>query len=119
MKMDLFDPLTIILTLPRKSASARRVGGNIVHKLLFRETKIQVLVKDAGFSGYFELVTGLKPPLNVVYLKDPNARGRCRQGVPSLKAKEHFSLKNWSEEIELTWEQFPEQAFPTESDEIK
>ncbi|AUM13475.1 DEAD/DEAH box helicase [Ketobacter alkanivorans] len=116
--MDLFGPLTIKLTLPQKSAPARKVGGNLIHKLLFRATKVEAQIKVAEFSGYFELVTGLKPPLNIVYLKDPNVRGKCRQGFPSLKSKENFSLDNWSEDIQLSWEQFPEQSFPAEPDEI-
>lgn len=116
--MDLFGPLTIKFTLPAKSAAARKVGGNHIHKLLFRATKVEAQIKTAEFSGYFELVTGLKPPLNIVYLKDPDTRGTCRQGLPSLKAKEQFSLENWSEDIQLSWEQFPEQAFPTDPEDI-
>ncbi|MDN7125661.1 DEAD/DEAH box helicase family protein [Pseudidiomarina sp. 1APP75-32.1] len=116
--MDLFGPLTIKLTLPAKSAPALKVGGNIIHKLLFRATEVEAQVKEAEFAGYYELVTGLNPPLNIIYLKNPNARGKCREGVPSLKAKENFSLKNWPEDIQLNWEQFPEQAFPTEPDQI-
>lgn len=116
--MDLFGPLTIKLTLPAKAAPTRKVGGNFVHKLLFRTTTVEAQVKDAEFSGYFELVTGLKPPLDCVYLKDPNARGKCRNGVASLKAKESFTLENWPEDIQLSWEQFPEQAFSTGPDEI-
>lgn len=38
--MDFFDPLTIKFTLPAKAAPARRVGGNFVHKLLFRSTTV-------------------------------------------------------------------------------
>lgn len=116
--MDLFGPLTIKLTLPEKSAPARNVGGNLIRKLLFRATKVEAQIKGAEFSGYFELVTGLKPPLDIVYLKDPNVTGKVRQGLPSLKSKESFSLENLPEDIQLSWEQFPEQSFPSEPDEI-
>ena len=116
--MDLFDPLTIKLTLPAKSAPAQKVGGNLIYKLLFRATKVEARIKAAEFSGYFELVTGLKSPLNIVYLKDPNVRGKCRKGLPSLESKENFSLENWSEDIQLSWAQFPEQSFPIEPDEV-
>ncbi|WP_394672846.1 DEAD/DEAH box helicase family protein [Limnobacter sp.] len=116
--MDLFAPLTIKFTLPVKSAPSRKVGGNFVQKLLFRASKVEAQIKVAEFSGYFELVTGLRPPLDIVYLKDPNTRGKCRLGVPSLKAEEHFSLQNWPEDIQLSWEQFPEQAFPTKPEKI-
>lgn len=116
--MDLFEPLTIKLTLPAKSAPARKIGGNFVHKLLSRETKVEVQFKAAEFSGYFKLFTGLRPPLDVVYLKDSSTRGKCKAGVPSLKAKKKFTLEDWSGDIQLSWEQFPEQAFSTEPEEI-
>jgi superfamily II DNA or RNA helicase len=116
--MDLFEPLTIKLTLPAKSAPARKIGGNFVHKLLSRETKVEVQVKAAEFSGYFKLFTGLRSPLDIVYLKDSSTRGKCKAGVPSLKAKKKFSLEDWSGDIQLSWEQFPEQAFSTEPEEI-
>lgn len=59
--MDLFEPLTIKLTLPAKSAPARKIGGNFVHKLLSRETKVEVQFKAAEFSGYFKLFTAFGP----------------------------------------------------------
>lgn len=116
--MDFFDPLTIKVTLPAKATTVRKVGGNLVHKLLFRATTVEAEVKDARFPGYFELVTGLKPPLDYVYLKDPHTRGKCHDGVASLKAKEPFTFENWREDIQLSWEQFPEQAFSTVPEEI-
>lgn len=116
--MDLFDLLTIKFILPTKAAPARKVGGNFVHKLLYRETTVTAKVRNASFPGYFEFVTGLKPPLNYIYLKDPNSRGKCPDGVASLKAKELFTFEKWREDTELSWEQFPEQAFNTSPDEI-
>ncbi|WP_269233038.1 hypothetical protein [Klebsiella pneumoniae] len=86
--MELFDLLTIKITLPAQAVPARKVGGNLVHKLLFRSTTVSAQVRNARFPGYFELVTGLKPPLDYIYLKDPNSRGKCSDGVASLKAKE-------------------------------
>ncbi|HHH7894685.1 TPA: hypothetical protein ACP2P1_005088, partial [Escherichia coli] len=95
--MDLFDLLTIKFTLPAKAAPVRKVGGNYVHKLLCRSTTVLAQVRNARFQGYFELVTGLKPPLDYVYLKDPNSRGKCADGVASLKAKEPFTFEKWRE----------------------
>lgn len=116
--MDLFDLLTIKFTLPAKAAPLRKVGGNYVHKLLCRSTTVSAQVRNARFQGYFELVTGLKPPLDYIYLKDPNARGKCADSVASLKAKEPFTFEKWREDTELSWEQFPEQVFSTSPDEI-
>ncbi|PAA96780.1 DEAD/DEAH box helicase [Serratia fonticola] len=116
--MDFFDPLTIKFILPAKAAPVRKVGGNFVHKLLFRATTVEAQVKNARFPGYFELVTGLKPPLDYVYLKDPHTRGKCHDGFASLKTKEPFTFENWREDIQLSWEQFPEQAFSTLPGEI-
>ncbi|WP_405078070.1 DEAD/DEAH box helicase [Pectobacterium versatile] len=116
--MDLFDPLTIQLTLPTKAAPASKVGGNFVHKLLFRATKVESQVRHADFPGYLELVTGLPAPLDCIYLKDPNTRGKCPDGLASLKAKEPFTFEDWQEDIQLSWEQFPEQAFNKEPEEI-
>ncbi|WP_124044822.1 hypothetical protein [Klebsiella pneumoniae] len=116
--MELFDLLTIKITLPAQAVPARKVGGNLVHKLLFRSTTVSAQVRNARFPGYFELVTGLKPPLDYIYLKDPNSRGKCSDGVASLKAKEPFTFEKWREDTELIWEQFPEQAFSTSPDEI-
>lgn len=116
--MDFFDPLKIKITLPAKALSAKRIGGNFVHKLLFRTTPLEAQVKNASFSGYFEINTGLKPPLDLVYLKDTNSRGKCPNNVASVKAKQSFTLDSWSHEIELIWEQFPEEAFSTEPSEI-
>jgi len=61
--MDLFDMLTIKLTLPKRSAPTEKIGGNSIYKLLFRQTKIKATVKKSEFPGYFELETGLTPPL--------------------------------------------------------
>ncbi|HIA3141640.1 TPA: hypothetical protein ACWP3W_002489 [Escherichia coli] len=116
--MDFFDPLTIRFTLPAKAAPAQRIGGNFVHKLFFRVTTVEAKVRNASFPGYFELVTGLKPPLNYIYLKDPNSRGKCADDVASLKAKKPFTFEKWREDTELIWEQFPEQAFSASPDEI-
>ncbi|MBN3172997.1 DEAD/DEAH box helicase family protein [Pectobacterium brasiliense] len=116
--MDLFDPLTIQLTLPAKATPASKVGGNFVHTLLFRATKVESQVRHADFPGYLELVTGLPAPLDCIYLKDPNTRGKCPDGLASLKAKEPFTFEDWQEDIQLSWEQFPEQAFNKEPEEI-
>ncbi|MEK0002220.1 DEAD/DEAH box helicase [Escherichia albertii] len=116
--MELFDLLTIKFTLPAKAAPVRKVGGNYVHKLLCRSTTVLAQVRNAHFQEYFELVTGLKPPLDYVYLKDPNSRGKCADGVASLKAKEPFTFEKWREDTELSWEQFPEQVFSTSPNEI-
>lgn len=116
--MDFFDLLTIKFILPAKAAPARKVGGNFVHKILCRATTVTAQVRNARFPGYFELVTGLKPPLDCIYLKDPNSRGKCADGVASLKTKGPFTFEKWREDTELIWEQFPEQAFSTSPDEI-
>lgn len=116
--MDLFDPLTIDLTLPVKTASLRKEGGNAVHKLLFRVTRVKTQVKNSRFPGYFELVTGLKPPLDSVYLKDPNSRGKCPDDVASLKVEGAFSFQNWNSNTKLKWEYFPEHAFSETPEEV-
>lgn len=117
--MDLFDPLTIKITLPAKPAPARKIGGNVVHKLLFREKKVEAQVEDSDITGYFKIVTGLQHPFDYVYLKDPNSRSKRQDGMVSLKAKEPFTLENWSDEIKLSWEKFPEEAFSVQPNEIK
>lgn len=104
--------------MPAKASGIKKVGSNFVHKLFFRATTVDVEIKNANFPGYFELSTGLKPPFELVYLKDPNAKGKCPDGVASVKAKQPFTLDNWSHEIELIWEQFPEAYFSTETSEI-
>ncbi|AHG65256.1 DEAD/DEAH box helicase [Advenella mimigardefordensis] len=116
--MDLFDPLTIQLTLPAKSAATRKIGGNFVHKLFFRTITLEAQVRNSATQGYFELATGLPPPFASIYLKNPHARGKCPNGVASLKAKVSFTIDNWHENIQLSWEQFPEHVFSTEPDEI-
>lgn len=116
--MDLFEPLRINLTLPLKSACPKRIGGNLVYKTLLRATEIDAQVKDAEFPGYLELDTGLRPPLNIVYLKKSDSKGRCRSDVLALKAKDDFSLETWSKDIQLSWEQFPENEFATEPNQI-
>lgn len=116
--MDFFDPLKIKITLPAKASDIKKVGSNFVHKLFFRATTVDVEIKKANFPGYFELSTGLKPPFELVYLKDPNAKGKCPDGVASVKAKQPFTLDNWSHKIELIWEQFPEAAFSAEPSDI-
>lgn len=116
--MDFFDPLIIKITLPAKASSTKKVGGNFVHKLFFRTTTVDAQIKNANFQGYFELSTGLKPPFDLIYLKDPNAKGKCPDGLASIKAKQPFTLDSWSHDIELIWEQFPEANFSTEPREI-
>jgi len=109
--MDLFDPLIIKLTLPRRLAPPVKVAGNLVYKLLFRPSRVLARVENSGVNGYFALTTGLAAPLDVVYLKNPNKRCKCPSGLFSLKSKEPYTLANWSEDTELVWEQFPEQLF--------
>lgn len=116
--MDLFEPLTINLTLPKRYTPSIKVAGNVVHKLLFRTTKLTAKIENSGFSGYFKLTTGLTAPLDVVYLKAPNARGKCPDSFASLKAKETFTLANWHEDAELVWEHFPEHLFATRPEAI-
>ena len=116
--MDLFDMLTIKLTLPKRSAPTEKIGGNSIYKLLFRQTKIKAMVKKSEFPGYFELETGLTPPLDVIFLKDPNSRGKCPNDLTSLKAKKTFTLASWDEENELLWENFPDTYSSTDPNEI-
>lgn len=116
--MDLFDTLTLNLTLPEKLAPQTKVAGNIIQKLFFRRTPLEAKVKNSEYSGYFEIATGLEPPLDTVFLKNPNARGKCPDGLASLKIKEPYTLKNWDERIELVWEQFPDESFTTVPNKI-
>lgn len=116
--MDLFDMLTIKVTLPKRNAPSVKVGGNTIYQLLFRQTNIEAKVKNSEFTGYFELETGLKPPLDTVFLKDPAKRGKCPATHASLKAKQPFTLADWNEETELIWEHFPEAFYTTEPNEI-
>lgn len=110
--------LTIKLTLPKRSAPTEKIGGNSIYKLLFRQTKIKATVKKSEFPGYFELETGLTPPLDVIFLKDPNSRGKCPNDLTSLKAKKTFTLASWDEENELLWENFPDTYSSTDPNEI-
>ena len=93
--MDLFEPLIIKLTLPNKYAQHRKIGNNNVHKLLFREVKIEAQVVQSNISGFFKLITKLQPPFDCLYLKKSEGkRGACN-GIFSLRAKTDFTLENW------------------------
>lgn len=116
--MDLFSLLEIDMVIPERLAPPIKIAGNNVHKLFCRKTKITVQVRKANFSGYFELVTDLSPPLDIIYLKDPKTRGKCPEGVASLKAKVDFDITNWSKDIQLLWEQFPDESFVITPDEV-
>lgn len=54
--MELFDLLTIKITLPAQAVPARKVGGNLVHKLLFRSTTVSAQVRNARFQDILNLL---------------------------------------------------------------
>ena len=53
--MDLFEPLKAKITLPAKSAIALKIGKNAVHRHISKSMVLSVSVRNATFSGYFEL----------------------------------------------------------------
>jgi superfamily II DNA or RNA helicase len=106
--MDLFEALKVAITLPEKSTPALKIGGNSVRRTLSRQQQIDVELKDSAYSGYFELATPLQPPFNVIYLKKPQVRGRCPEGVAVLKAKQPFDVAELYPGTPLQWESYPE-----------
>lgn len=106
--MDLFEALKVTFTLPEKFLLNTKVGRNPIKHLLVRKQVIEAQLKDSEHKGYFELVTSLKSPLDVIYLKNPAVKGRCPESVPSLKAKQPFEVAGISPDTIFQWEQFPE-----------
>lgn len=106
--MDLFESLKAKITLPAKSAIALKIGKNVVHRHISKSMVLSVSVRNATFSGYFELTSDFGFPFDKFYLKKSDSRGRCPEGVISLKAAELFNVADLSPDIKLVWENPPE-----------
>lgn len=116
--MDLFEDLKVTITLPENAAPSLKLGGNRVSRLLSRQQKIDVELKDSTYIGYFELATSLQSPLDVIYLKNPHVRGRQPEGVAVLKAKQVFDVVDLSPDTLLQWESYPVNGQALTPDEI-
>jgi hypothetical protein len=82
-------------------------GGNSVHRYICRSFRAEFSIREAEFSGYYELSSKLNPPFNKIYLKKSNTKGHCPAGTLSLKFKSDANLNELCKETQLVWEQGP------------
>ncbi|WP_024300139.1 DEAD/DEAH box helicase [Methylomicrobium lacus] len=116
--MDLFEPLKKEITIPGWFAPNIKIGSNRIHHCLYRPIVVEFCVRDAEFSGYFELTSELKPLFDKIYLKKWNAKGRCPEGALALKGKEQFDIVGLSKDTPLQWEHPPTKSPNQEPDSI-
>lgn len=118
MKVDLYKPFKVLITLPEKALPLQKIGGNYVRRVLSRKRTVDVEVNESLIEGCFELNTRFEPPLHVIYLKKPGIRGRRLEGKPVLKAREDYDRADLSPELELLWESFPIAEFGQSLEQI-
>jgi superfamily II DNA or RNA helicase len=116
--MDLFEPLVKTITMPSILSPSINVGRHRVNRFAFRFFSAEFSIKDAGFSGYYELSSDLASPFNLIYLKKWNSRGSCPEGILSLKFKSSTDVSDLCEKTPLLWVTGPDQNSGLPADEL-
>jgi hypothetical protein len=116
--MDLFEPLSLTITLPEYQLKATKIAYNFVKRLATPNIVCDVKITQSEHKGLYQLATGLAAPLDVVFIKQWDKPSAIPNNVFCLKLTEDTLLSSINVDTVFKWQQYPNEAFDASPDEV-
>lgn len=105
--MDLFEPLTLKITLPEHQLKPTKIAYNFVKRLATPSLVCEVKITQSEHKGLYQLITGLAAPLDVVFIKQWGKPSVIPDNVYCLKFNEDTALAEINADTIFKWHKYP------------